>query len=103
VLASHTAGATISAPRLLTVLRGQLGTTAAGWSSSTAVSRHRPPSVIRDLAIAETVNRVLQETSGYAREVGEGDNARPAPGMSLADLWDEAETVRGRKNRQRTI
>ena len=103
VLASHVTAATIYAPRLLTVLRGQLGTTAAGWSSSTVISRHRPPSVIRDLAIAETVNRILQETSGYAREVGEGDNARPAPGMSLADLWDEAETVRGRKNRQRTI
>jgi hypothetical protein len=103
VLASHSTGAGISAPRLLTVLRGQLGTTAAGWSNATAVSRHRPPGVIRDLAIAETVNRVLQETSGYAREVGEGENARPAPGMSLADLWDEAETVRGRKNRQRVI
>lgn len=103
VLASHTTGAAISAPRLLTVLRGQLGTTAAPWASATVISRHKPPTTIRDLAIAETVNRVLQETSGYAREVGEGDNARPAPGMSLADLWDEAETVRGRKNRIRAI
>lgn len=103
VLAAHATSAGISAPRLLTVLRGQLGTTAAAFPSATAISRHRPPSVIRDLAIAETVNRVLQETSGYARQVGEGDNARPAPGMSLADLWDEAETVRGRKNRQRAI
>lgn len=103
VLATHTTGGAISAPRSLTVLRGQLGTTAQAWASGTAVSRHRPPSVIHDLAIAEALNRLLQETSGYARMVGEGDTARPAPGMNLADLWDEAETVYGRKNRIRAI
>lgn len=103
VLASHTTGTAIYAPRSLSVLRGQLGTTAASASSATAVSRHRPPELIRDLCIAEAMNRGLQETSGYAREVGEADNARPAPGVALADLWDEAETVYARKNRQRTI
>ena len=102
ILAAH-GGAVIWAPRQLTVIRGALGTTAAAWTQGTAVSRHRPPSIIHDLAVAETLNRLLQETSGYAREVGEGDNARPAPGMSLADLWDEAETVYGRKNRIRAI
>jgi len=45
----------------------------------------------------------LQETSGYARTVGEGGEARPAPGVALADLWDEAVTRYGRKARIRAV
>jgi hypothetical protein len=41
VLATHTAGATISALRLLTVMRGALGTTAATHTNTTAVSKYR--------------------------------------------------------------
>lgn len=103
VLATHSTATTLNAYRLLTVARGQCGTTAATHLISTAVLRHRPPGPIRDLAIAESVNRVLQETSGYARTVGEGDSARPAPGVALADLWAEAETTYRRKARIRAV
>ena len=102
VLAAHSAAA-VYAYRQLSVLRGQLGTTAASFASGVTVSRHQPPGLIRDLAIAESLNRVLQETSGYARTVGAADAAVPAPGAGLGDLWDEAETVFGRKVRIRAI
>jgi hypothetical protein len=102
ILAAHTSG-TIYAARQLTVARGQLGTAAATHSNAAPVSRHRPPGLIRDLGIAESVNRVLQETSGYARTVGGPDGAMPAPGVALADLWDEARTTYGRKARTRAL
>jgi len=101
-LAAHSS-ATVYAYRQLGVLRGQLGTTAAEYSSGAAVSRHRVPAIIRDLAIAESVNRILQEGSGYARTVGSGDAAMPAPGIALADIWDEARTTYGRKARTRAV
>ncbi len=102
VLASHSA-ATVYAYRTLSVRRGQLGTAAAGHAQNATVSKHQPPALIRDLAIAECLNRVLQETSGYARVAGSGEAAMPAPGAGLADLWDEAETVYARKARSRAI
>ena len=101
-LAAHSS-ATVYADRTLNVLRGQLGTTAASHSSSAAVGRHRVPSLIRDLSIAECLNQVLQEGSGYARTVGQGETAMPAPGIGLAEKWDEARTTYGRKARMATI
>lgn len=100
-LATHTANTTIYAYRQLTVLRGQLGTTAATHTNGTAVTVHRPPELIRDLAIAEAIVRELGETSGYA----EGGSEGVATGLAAAlpDLWDEAETVYGRKARIRAI
>lgn len=102
ILAIHSA-ASVSAARLLTVLRGQYGTTAATHANGDAVSRLRVPAKIRSLAVAEAVNQVLQETSGYARTVGGPDVAMPAPGVSLSEMWDEAVTAYGRKNRMRTV
>jgi hypothetical protein len=103
VLATHNAATTLNAYRSLTVARGQYGTTAATHSNSAPLSRHRPPALIRDLCIAEGVNRVLQETSGYSRTVGESDSAQAAPGDALAELWDEATTAYGRRARSRAI
>jgi hypothetical protein len=102
VLTSHS-GAEIYAYRSLTVQRGFQGTTAASWSEGTAVYRHRVPQMIRDLAIGEAVNRLLQETAGYSRMVGSGDAARPASGMALADLWEECRTEYGRQARSRAV
>jgi hypothetical protein len=102
VLQAHS-GAEIWAYRSLTVQRGFLGTAAAAWDSGTAVYRHRVPQMIRDLAIGEAVNRLLQETAGYSRMVGSGDAARPASGMALADLWEECRTEYGRQARSRAI
>ncbi len=101
-LAAHS-GAAIFAFRQFSVSRAQLGTTAAGFSSGAAVYRHRVPPLIRDLAIAEAAGRLLQEGSGYARTVGSGAEAHPAPGIALADLWDECRIRHGRKSRMRAI
>ena len=102
VLTAHS-GAEIYAYRSLTVARGFLGTAAASWDSGTAVYKHRVPQLIRDLAIGEAVNRILQETAGYSRMVGSGDAARPASGIALADLWEECRTEYGRQARSRTV
>ena len=97
-LGAHS-GATVYAYRTLSVLRGQLGTTAASYDSGVAAGRLRVPPLVRDLSIAECLNQVLQEGSGYARTVGQGETAMPAPGIGLAEKWDEARTTYGRKAR----
>jgi hypothetical protein len=102
VLAAHTSG-TIYAFRLLSVTRGMYGTTAASASNGAAVYKHRVPSLIRDLNIAEAVNQVLQEGSGYARTIGSGADAHPAPGADLASKWEEAMVAHGRKARVRAV
>jgi hypothetical protein len=102
VLATHALGAAIYASRALTVARGQYGTTAAAHASSAAAAVHRVPSMVQDLAIAESENRILQEPTGYAEGGGEGAPGH-ALGAGLADLWDEVETAYGRKNRIRVI
>ena len=102
VLETHTGG-TIYAARLLSVTRAMYGTTAASYSSAAAIYRHRVPPLIRDLAVAEAVNQVLQEGSGYARTVGSGADAHPAPGADLASKWDEADTAHARKSRVRAV
>lgn len=101
VLATHSASASIYAPRTLTVERGALGTTAAAHSTSAAITKHVSPA--RTLCVAETVNTYLQETSGYAREVGSGENAREASGRGLKDMRDQFVTTYGRKARIRAI
>lgn len=97
-LAAHSS-ASIYAYRTLTVIRGELGTTAAAASSGTAVWRHRPPQLIRDLAIAEACNQVLQEIAAYSRTEGAEGAAAASPGIGLAEKWDEATTRFGRKAR----
>ena len=101
-LAAHS-GATVNAYRQLSILRGQLGTAAAGHSNGATVNRHRVPSLIRDLSVAECLNQVLQEGSGYARTVGAGETTMPAPGQGLAEKWDEARATYGRKARKLAI
>lgn len=103
VLATHSSASAIYAFRNLTVLRGQLGTTAATHSNGAAASIHQVPSLIRDLATAESVNRVLEETGGYADPEGEGGGAIRGLGSALADLWDEATTSYGRIARRRAV
>lgn len=97
--------AVIYAWRQWSVLRAQLGTTAASYESGAAVNRHRVPQLVRDLAIAETGNQLMQEGSAYARMTGSGESQRPAPGVALSAKWDQARTAHGRggKARQRTV
>jgi hypothetical protein len=103
VLATHAAGSDIYAPRTLTVIRGALGTTAATHDTATAIRKHIWPPLVRSLSIAETVNTLLQEGSGYARTVGSGDNVREASGRGLRDLREDVYTAYGRKVRSGAI
>lgn len=101
VLATHSAATTIYALRSLTVTRGALGTTAATHNNGASLFTHRPPQLIRDLAIAEAQGRVLQETGGYADP--QGSIGIRGLGSALADLWDEAETGYARNHRSRVV
>jgi hypothetical protein len=106
VLAAHTVGARIYAFRTLTVQRGQLGTTAATHGNASAASIHRVPALIKDLAVAEAEDQVLQEIAGYARTVpSQSGNSKslPASTNALEDLRKRAYGAYGRKARSRVI
>ncbi|MEV0618545.1 hypothetical protein AB0I81_34820 [Nonomuraea sp. NPDC050404] len=102
VLAAHT-GSTIYALRALTVVRGVLGTTAASHNDASPISRHVVPALVRSLCVAEAINTLLQEGSGYARVVGSGDNQREAAGRALRDIREQAYIAFGRKGRVRAV
>lgn len=103
VLAGHTAGADIFAPRRLTVERGALGSTAVAHLIATAVRRHVVPGLVRELTIAEAINTLEQERSGYARTAGAGENERLVGGRGLIDIRTEAVTRYGRRARSRAV
>lgn len=102
VLAVHTDSA-IYAPRVLTVARGALGTTAAAHDNGAAVYRWDAPGPARQLCVAEALTDLLQGRSGYARTAGSGENQRESSGRSLKDLRDRVYTSHGRKGRTRGI
>lgn len=85
VLASHN-GQTIYSARSLAVERGSVGTTAASHSLGDTVRVFRPPPLINQLNIAYAVVGFLDESSGYSRTVGSGDNEREAAGRRLIEL-----------------
>ncbi len=103
VLATHAGSADIYALRRLTVTRGALGTTAATHADTTAIVKHLVPSTIRQWCVAESVNSLLQESSGYARVVGSGENTREMAGRALRDIREQARTSYGRKARSRAV
>ncbi|MFB4312929.1 hypothetical protein [Actinomadura sp. 21ATH] len=103
VLAAHTTGADVYAPRTLTVTRGALGTTAAAHSSGAGVSRQVWPALVQELATAEALNTLLQRQSGYARTVGSGEGEREATGAGLAAIRELAYAAYGRKARKRAV
>lgn len=103
VLATHAGGVDIYAPRTLTVVRGSVGSTATTHSSAAAISRQVYPGLVRSLATAYAINNVLQETAGYARVAGSGDNQREFTGRGIRQLENDAYTAYGRKARIRGV
>ncbi len=85
VLAAHTSGDDIFAPRTLTVERDAVGSTAATHLTAAALTRNLPAAAITDLCIAESINTYEQETAGYARTLGSGETVQEARGFSLVD------------------
>ncbi|MCZ4509954.1 hypothetical protein O3Q52_17465 [Streptomyces sp. ActVer] len=105
-IAAHTTGADVYALRTLTVQRGALGTTAATHDSGASVQRWDPPGLVRDLAIAEALNQVTNESAGYARtrKTGDGGTSEKAKaGQDLPDLRDRVYNSHGRKGRVRSV
>ncbi|MFI1728186.1 hypothetical protein ACH40E_02885 [Streptomyces acidicola] len=106
VLAAHPNGANIYAPRTLTVTRGALGTIPATHANSATVTRWDPPGPIRDLTIAETINRLTNERAGYARtrRTGDGNSSDQAKtARDLPGLREQAYNSHGRKARTRAV
>lgn len=99
-LAAHTSGTTIYAPRTLTVERGAVGTTAASHLTATALTRHAPPGSVATLALAYALNILLQESSGYARVSGSGDNQKEFTGRGIRALEEDAQASDGRNLRR---
>ncbi|MEV0382881.1 hypothetical protein [Nonomuraea sp. NPDC050643] len=112
VLAAHTAGADIYAPRTLTVERGALGTTAATHLTAAPIARHVPPGPVVALCVGLALAQVLGEQSGYARaslasgERSDTTSGRPRTqkiGAGLDALWATAYAACGRKARIRGV
>ena len=102
VLAAHT-GSAIYTLTGVQLDRAQLGTALAAHLSAATIYKWRPPGPVRQLAIAEALNSLEQESSAYARVVGSGDSARPASGVGLDDLRESVYNSHGRKARIRAI
>lgn len=102
-LAAHSALADVYASWSFTASRGALGSTAAAHSSADLVYVHKFPGLINELAKAEAVVMLEQNSSAYARVVGAGSSARESVGKGLEDLRARAVTAYGRKCRQGAI
>lgn len=103
VLATHAGSADIYAPRTLTVTRGVLGTTADTHSTATAITKHVVPGPVRQLTVAEVLNALMQETSGYARMIGGLESQKELLPRGLTDLRMQVYATYGRKARSRVI
>lgn len=98
VLADHT-GSTIYGYRTLTVARGALGTTAATHDSGASVFRWEAPGPVRELALAEAANNLIQALGGYAGTTGSDQNERSTAPVALAELRLSVRRSHGRKAR----
>jgi hypothetical protein len=106
-LDSHSGGETIWAPRLLTVARGAAGTTASSAVDGALLTRWIAPGPVRTLAIAEAMNTLLMEQSGYARTVrsqaGTGTRSVAAVTAEIDSLRSRVFNAYGRKARIRVV
>lgn len=103
VLAAHTNGATIYVSRRLTITRGAFGTTAATHLIAALVATAWVPPLVQSLTVAESINMLISDESGWARSIGSGEAVRNASGAGLRDLRDQAYAEHGRKARMRTV
>ena len=108
VLASHTAGTAIYAPRTLTVRRGVFGTTAAAHLNGSSVYSWRPPPGIRQFNTEEAIHELMQEQTGWFRTMSASSNfggtARRAATMeAILDFREQMYRQYGRKARTRAI
>jgi hypothetical protein len=101
LLSDHSFGL-VYANRLLTVTRGDLGSTAATHLIGAVPTTQLIPAPVRDLALAEAVVQTIDEVGAYASTHG-GDGGGTGYGGSLPDRWEEVGTGFGRQARIRAI
>ncbi len=101
-LAVHS-GATVYALRLLTVTRGAFGSTAATHLSAAALTVAVVPGLVRQLALAEAIVDVAQQTGAYAQSQGDGASKVVKIGQGLPDLRARCLAQFGRTARSRTV
>ena len=103
VLASHASAADVYADRLCTVERAATGTTATTSTSGAVITKQAYPPLIEQWCIAEAVVQLAQQSAGYARTAGQGDNQRETIGLGLVDIRERALSLYGRRIRTRVI
>lgn len=101
-LAAHTT-ATIFWAHQLTVERGAVGTTAATHLNGATVARNLPPSLVKELSLAYSLDMFFQAGSGYARTIGSGDAERQASGRGIRDLEEKVYGAYGRRYRRLAV
>lgn len=98
-LAAHTNADTVYAPRLVTLQRGVLGTTAAAHLINAPIVAQTYPGPVVALTVAYALNELLQEGAGYARVAGSGDAQREYTGRGIRQLEQDAIAACGRRGR----
>jgi hypothetical protein len=101
VIAAHASTTAIYAYRTLTVTRGVLGTDPAAHNNGSAVSRWVPPALVTSYCLAEALNIIEQDPTGWARTAGSGDNARQMSATALKRIADLAKAAHGRAGQMR--
>lgn len=102
-LAAHSNGAAVYAYRTLEVTRGALGTTAATHSTSASVYVQQVPALVQQLAIAEAINFLQQESGGYSASTGSGAQGNNLTGGQLDAIRKQAYAQYGRQARMRSV
>lgn len=95
-LSAHTAPADIYCPRLLSVIRADVGTVVAVHADNAAVNLWTPPALIEELTAAEACHSLIAKRSGFTGSSGGGDSARKHSLSELEDLRQRCLTAHGR-------
>lgn len=103
VLATHNHGATLYAPRTLTVTRAAVGTTAAAHLIDAAITKNVPPGLISELCLAETIYAMAQEKGHMALSIGQGEAVREISGKGIADVRKRADEAYRRNRAPRAV
>lgn len=102
VLAAHT-GSDIYGLGTYVVTRGALGTTAATHTLGDNVYRWDVPGLVKEAALAESVNFMEQASSAYARVSGSGESTSEYKGRGVDAVRMQVRETYGRKSRIRGI
>lgn len=102
-LTAHSAAEDVYAARTFTAIRGALGSTAASHTAADSAYMHMFPGLVNELAIAESVVLLEQNSAAYARVVGSGASARESVGQGLMDIRARAIEAYGRVGRLAAI